>query len=151
MNHFMHICLNCAPVETLWRYLAHIIPNDLNDNNDIRRQLKCFMEGLTCCYVPSELVHIQRNCFCLCHIVEVCTPQAFGVYIYIHIYIKYEMEVAYDNVFRRFIVYDRFANASKMFAEKRVDNFENRMRRLIYGFREGLNAPKKQSNYLLSE
>ena len=62
----MDICLNGAPVpvETSCRYLRHIIANDVNDSEDIRRQLRCFfMEGLTCCYVPSELVHIQWNCF----------------------------------------------------------------------------------------
>ena len=48
------------------------------------------------------------------------------------------MEVAYNNVFRRFLGYDRFFSASQMFVENRVDNFGARMRRLIYGFRERL-------------
>ena len=52
----------------------------------------------------------------------------------------YQMEVAYDNVFMRFFGYDRFSSASQMFVENRAGNFETRMRRLIYGFRERLNA-----------
>ena len=50
----------------------------------------------------------------------------------------YQMEVAYNNVFRRFFGYDRFF--SQMFVENRVDNFGARMRRLIYGFRERLHV-----------
>ena len=48
------------------------------------------------------------------------------------------MEVAYNNVFRRFFGYDRFSSASQMFVENKVNNFGARMRRLIYGFRERL-------------
>ena len=48
------------------------------------------------------------------------------------------MEVAYNNVFRRFFGYGRFSSASQMFVENRVDNCGARMRRLIYGFRERL-------------
>ena len=54
----------------------------------------------------------------------------------------YQMEVVYNNVFRRFFGYDRFCSASQMFVENRAENFETRMRRLIYGFREGLNASR---------
>ena len=50
------------------------------------------------------------------------------------------MEVAYNNVFRRFFGYDRFSSASQTFVENRAENFETRMRRLIYGFCERLNA-----------
>ena len=54
----------------------------------------------------------------------------------------YQMEVVYNNVFRRFFDYDRFSSASQMFVENRAENFETRMRRLIYGFRERLNASR---------
>ena len=54
----------------------------------------------------------------------------------------YQMEVAYNNVFRRFFCYDRFSSASQRFVENRVENIETRMRKLIYGFRERLNAPR---------
>ena len=44
MSRCMNTCFNGAPipVETSCRYLGHIIANDLNDNEDIRRQLRCF-------------------------------------------------------------------------------------------------------------
>ena len=48
------------------------------------------------------------------------------------------MEVAYNNVFKRFFGYDRFSSASQMFVENRFYNFGALMRRLIYGFRERL-------------
>ena len=47
-----------------------------------------------------------------------------------------QIEVAYNNVVRRFFGYDRFSSASQMFVENGVDNFGARIRRLSYGFRE---------------
>ena len=64
-----------------------------------------------------------------CHIVEVCIPQIADVNTQKKQY--YQMEVAYNNVFRRFFGYDRFSNASEMFVETRPDNF---------GFHERLHA-----------
>ena len=57
--------------------------------------------------------------------------------------------MAYNNVFRRFFGYDRFSSASKMFVENKVENFETQMRRLIYGFRERLNAPRNSLDICL--
>ena len=83
-----------------------------------------FMEGLTCCYVPSELVHIQWNCFCLCPIVEVCIPLAFGVNIPKSSIIKWKWHII------------MFSGDSLVMTDFPV------LRRLIYGFRERLNASR---------
>ena len=60
------------------------------------------------------------------------------------------MEVALNNVFMRFFGNGRFPSASQMSVEKRAENIETRMRRLIYGFRERLNA-SRNSIHLLNE
>ena len=109
----------------------------LYDNEDIRRPLRWFMEGLTCCYVPSELVHIQRIFLFMSYCGSLYTSSIWCRYTKNQ---YYRMEVAYNDIFRRFFGYDRFSSASQMFVENRVENFETRVRRRIYGFRETLNA-----------
>ena len=49
-----------------------------------------------------------------------------------------QLEVAYNNVFRRFLGYDKYCSASSMFVENRTDGFDARIRKLVYGFRERL-------------
>ena len=44
-----------------------------------------------------------------------------------------QMHVAYNNVFRQLIGYNKFCNACGMFVENRIDNFYVRIR-LVYGF-----------------
>ena len=53
------------------------------------------------------------------------------------------MEVAYNNVFRRFFGDEKFSSVSQMFVENKIENFAARMRRLIYGFRERYYMPQK--------
>ena len=61
LNPFLMICLNdvSIPIETSCRCLGHIITNNVSDNENIRRKLRCFMDGQTCCYVPLELVRMM--------------------------------------------------------------------------------------------
>ena len=49
-----------------------------------------------------------------------------------------QMHVAYNNVFRRLMGYHKFCSASGMFEENRIDNFDARIRRLVYGFYQRL-------------
>ena len=49
-----------------------------------------------------------------------------------------QLEVAYNNVFRRFLGYDKYCSASSMFVKNRTDGFDARIRKLVYGFRERL-------------
>ena len=49
-----------------------------------------------------------------------------------------QMHVAYNNVFRRLMGYHKFCSASGMFVENRIDNFDARIRRLVYGFYQRL-------------
>ena len=142
MNPCLNICLNGAPipVETSCRYLGHIIANDLNDNEDIRRQLRGFygrfnmlLRTFGACSYAVKLLLFMSDCGSL------YTSRIWCKYTKMQ---YYQMEVAYNNVFRRFFGYDRFSSASQMFVENRVENFETRMRRLIHGFHERLNASR---------
>ena len=49
-----------------------------------------------------------------------------------------QLEVFYDNVFRRFLGYYKYCSASSMFIENRTDGFDACTRILVYGFRERL-------------
>ena len=49
-----------------------------------------------------------------------------------------QMHVAYNNVFRRQMGYHKFCSTSGMFVENRIDNFDARIRRLVYGFYQRL-------------
>ena len=64
-----------VPAEASCWYLEHIIINDLNANEDIRRQPRLFFfEGQACYYVPSGNVHMHGNYFCLCPVEGFCAP-----------------------------------------------------------------------------
>ena len=123
-----------------WRYLGHNIANDLNDNEDIRCQLRRFygrsnilLRTFVACSYTMKLLLFMSYCGSL------YTSSIWGKYTKKQ---YYQMEVACNNIFRRFFGYDRFSSASQMFVENRAENFETRMRRLIYGFRERLNASR---------
>ena len=112
----------------------------LNDNEDIRRQLRCFygrsnmsLRTFGACSYTVKLL------LCMSYCGSLYTPIIWCKYSKKQ---YYQMEVAYNNVFRRFFGYDRFSSVSQMFVENRAENFETWMRRLIYGFRERLNASR---------
>ncbi len=44
--------------------------------------------------------------------------------------------VAYNNVFHKFLGYDRYCIASGIFVESRVDTFNVHVRRMVYSFSE---------------
>ena len=124
------------PIETSCRYLGHIITNNLSDNEDKRRQIRCFygrsnmlLRTFGACSYDVKLLLFMSYCGSMYASSIWCkyTKKQF-----------YQMEVAYNNVFRRFFGYNRFSSASQMLVENRVDNLGARMRRLIYGFRERL-------------
>ena len=142
MNPCMNINLNGAPipVEASRRYLGHIITNDLNDNEDMHHQLRCFygrsnmsLRTFKACSYTWKLFLFMSYCGSL-YTSSIWCKYSKKQY--------YQMEVAYNNVYRRFFGYDRLSSACKMFIENRVENFETRMRRLVYGFRERLNASR---------
>ena len=139
-NPCFNICLNDTHIllETTCQYLAHTILSDLNDNECVRRQRRCFYwkanhdaTALRSWFICREITFVDAilgKFVQLKHLVSIYQTQ------------HYQMEMAYNYVFMRVVGYDRFCSTSKMFVEDRVDNFGARMRRLIYEFHERLNA-----------
>ena len=48
------------------------------------------------------------------------------------------MQVAYKNVFRWLMGCEKFCSVSGMFVENRSDNYDTRIKRLVYGFYQRL-------------
>ena len=118
-----------------YTYLGHIINNNLNDSKDIERQLRNFygksnmlLRTFGSC---SYAVKLQFMSYC---------GSMYTAFLWCDFtQRKYrQLEVAYNNVFRRFLGYDKYCSASSMFVENRTDGFDARVRKLVYGFRERL-------------
>ena len=60
-----------------------------------------------------------------------------------------QLEVAYKNVFQRYLKYDRYCSASSMFVENRTDGFDVRVCKLVYGFKERLQISENSLFHLL--
>ena len=119
-----------------YTYLGHIINNNLNDNKDIEGQLKNF-------YGKSNM--LLRTCGSCSYAVKLqlfvsCCGSMYTIFLWCEFtQRKYrQLEVAYNNVFRRFMGYDKYCSASSMFVENGTDGFDARIRKLVYGFRERL-------------
>ena len=125
-------------VECSCKYLGHMITSKLGDNEDIKRQIRCFhgKANMLLGTFNQCSYHVKLQLFssywgglytCTCHLwcnytVKQCK----------------EIQVAYNNVFRRLVGYEKFCSASGMFVENRSDNFDTRIRRLVYGFYQWL-------------
>ena len=119
-----------------YTYLGHIINNNLNDNKDIERQLRNFygksnmlLRTFGSCSYAVKLQLFMSYCGSMYTAFLWCdfTQRKYR-----------QLEVAYNNVFRRFLGYDKYCSASSMFVENRTDGFDARIRKLVYGFRERL-------------
>ena len=135
-----HLRMDCT-----YKYLGHIITDDLKDNNDIQRQIRGF-------YAKSNmLLRTFSKCSYLVkkHLFMSYCGSIYSMYLWCSYGKKYyrRMEVAYNNVFRRLLGYDKRCSASGMFVNERVDNFETRKRRLIYSFKNRLYSSE---NYLIN-
>ena len=104
--------------ETSYKYLGHIFDNDLNDNKDIERKLRNFygksnmlLRTFSSCSYAVKLQLFMSYCgsmytaFLWCDFTKRQCRQ---------------LEVAYNNVFRRLIGYDKYCSASGMFVENKT-------------------------------
>ena len=150
MNPCLNICLNGAPIpmETSCRYLGHIIANNLNDNEDIRRQLRCFYERsdmllrtFGACSYTVKLLLFMSYCG------SMYTSSIWCKYTKKQ---YYQMEVVYDNVFRRFFGYDRFSSATNV-CRKHSWEFWNTDEKIDSWVPWKAKCLKQQSSHLLNE
>ena len=124
-------------MESSCRYLGHMVTDGLDDNEDIKRQLRSF-------YGKANMLLRTFN-YCSA---DVKKKQLFSSYCgslytchlwWNHTVRQYrQMHVAYNNVFRRLMGYHKFCSASGMFVENRIDNFDARKKWLVYGFYQRL-------------
>ena len=130
----LHLNGSIMKTETSYNYLCHIIDNNLNDDKDIERQLRHF-------YGKSNmLLRTFSSCSYVVKLrffVSYCGSM-YTVFIWCDFTKKQyrQMEVAYNNLFRRLMGYDKYCSASGVFVENRADGFDARVRTLVYSFRE---------------
>ena len=123
-------------MESSCRYLGHMITDGLDDNEDIKRQLRSF-------YRKANMLLRTFN-YCSADVKKQLFSSYCGSLYTCHLWCNYtvrqyrQMHVAYNNVFRRLMGYHNFCSASGMFVENRIDNFDARIRRLVYGFYQRL-------------
>ena len=119
-----------------YMYLGHNISYNLNDDEDIKRQLRylygksnMLLRTFGSCSYAVKLQLFMSYCGALYTASLWCnfTKKQYRL-----------LEVAYNNVFRRFLGYEKYCSASGMFTENRVDGFDARVRKLVYSFRERL-------------
>ena len=118
------------------RYLGHMITDGLDDNEDIKRQLRSFYGKANMLLLHSITVQLmwKKNCFPL--MLVVCILATFGSFTLYGKTGKCMLHIIM--FFRRLMGYHKFCNASGMFVENRIDNFDARIRRLVYGFYQRL-------------
>ena len=122
-------------MESSRKYLGHMITDGLDDNEDIKRQLWSFY---------GKAANMLLRSFNICSADVKKQKQSFSSYcgslytchLWYHNTVRWyrQMHVAYNNVFRGLMAYHKFSSASGMFVENRIDNFDVRIRRLVYGF-----------------
>ena len=99
--------------ETSYKYLGHIIDNNLNDNKDIERQLRNFygksnmlLRTFSSCSYAVKLQLFKSYC-----------GSMYTAFLWCDFRKRQyrQLEVAYNNVFRRLMGYDKYCRASGMF------------------------------------
>ena len=107
--------------ETSYKSLGHFIDNNLNNNNDTERQLRYFygksntlLGAFSSCSYAVKLQLFMSYCGSMYTAFLWCdfTKRQYR-----------QLEVAYNNVFRRLMGYDKYCSASGMFVENKTDGF----------------------------
>ena len=109
----------CLHIFTIWCSLICIF---LGKISSVNRTYKVNFRGYCYCV---DWVSIGKNCKVKLH-------------VYKHVKQYREIQVAYNNVFRRLMGYEKFCSSSGMFVANRSVKFDTRIRRLAYGFYQRL-------------
>ena len=118
------------------RYLGHMITDGLDDNEDIKHQLRSF-------YGKSNMLLRTFNYGSADVKKQLFFSYCGSLYTF-HLWCKYtvrqyrQMHVAYNNDFRRLMGNHKFCSGSGMFVENGIDNFDARIRRLVNVFYQRL-------------
>ena len=122
-------------VSQSYRYLGHIVTNDLSDEADIEDKIR----GL---YTRSNML-LRKFHFCSDHVKNVLFSTYCNIYL-CALWVKYRKRcmnrfiVSYNNSFRILRGLPMRCSASGMFAASRVDSCQTRIRRSIFSLHSRL-------------
>ena len=116
------------------KYLGVILSNNLKDDSDIMRQLRCL-------YASSNIL-LRKFAHCSLE-VKLKVVQSFCLNFYCSslwcVYTKQSLtkiRVAYNNIFRKLLGYRKWDSASTMFVNHRIDGFDASVRKSCFKFRQ---------------
>ena len=125
-----------------YKYLGHIISCDMNDNDDIKRPIRClYVRGnmLICkFYMCSKDVKI--NLF-KSYISNLYTCQLWCTY---KKSMFKKLEVAYNSIFRRFFGYNRFISVSSECVKVNIKQVSSIVRNMINSLSDRINLSENQ-------
>ena len=119
-------------------YLGVIIRSELKDDVDMKRKLRNL-------YVSANSI-LYKFASCSSH-VKCQLIESYSLHLYCsYLWCRFnrdslsKLRVAYNNIYRKILGYNRRDSASNMFVTHRIDNFEARLRKVCYGFIQRLNV-----------
>ena len=111
------------------KYLDVIICNDLKDGGDILRHLRNFYARSNS--IIRQFHHCSMGVKLRLFHAYCCTTYCCQLWVNFISYLK--ANVAYNNMHRRILGYNRRDSASSMFANNAIDTFDALLRKNIYG------------------
>jgi hypothetical protein len=126
------------------KYLGVILNKSLDESQDIKRQLRSLYASANTILLKFAHCSVSVKCrlvetFCLnfyCpYLWRTTTKQALS-----------KLRVAYNNIYRRILGYNKWDSASNMFVSHRIDSFDARLRKACFSFVKRLNC---SSNVLI--
>ena len=127
-----------------FKYLGHIIRDDLCDDDDVQRQ---------CCKLYGQANMLARKFHMCTDNVKIALFKTYCTPLYTaHLWCRYtsakmkKLQVAYNDAFRIFLKLPRWTSASEMFVTSNVSTFHAVLRNFMFKFMCRL----KESNNVLS-
>ena len=116
------------------KYLGVVICDDMKDDEDMLRHLRSFyarsnsiLRKFHNCSVDVKLYLFHAYC---------CTIYCSLLWVNFKKSTYAKLKVAYNNMHRRILGYNRWDSASNMFVSNAIDNFDASLRKNIYRFRQ---------------
>ena len=116
------------------KYLGVVIYDDMKDDEDMLRHLRSFyarsnsiLRKFHNCSVDVKLYLFHAYC---------CTIYCSQLWVNFKKSTYAKLKVAYNNMHRRILCYNRWDSASNMFVSNAIDNFDASLRQNIYRFRQ---------------
>ena len=131
-THKITLCGNELNFVVQTKYLGHILSYDLNDAYDIRRQYRstCIRANMLCRKFKKCCNEVKCNLFKTYCTTLYCSS-LWAKFTQVNIR---ELQVCYNNAFRKCMGLPRHCSASQMFVTSNVPSFFEYYRKTCYGF-----------------